>query len=197
MLEVIKEKLEHLPPLPMQPELNKNFREAAVLMALSRSKDPSVVFIKRAEHVNSHSGQVAFPGGMWEPGDESLLHTALRESEEEIALPRDAVEVIAALPTRSTLFGVRVSPYVGFIPEGLEFIPERGELDAVFQVPLSFLSDTDNLTRTRFTLRGGNFDVPCFFYEGYCIWGFTLGVLAEFLEYCLEIRVDLAYRQCS
>lgn len=200
MLEIIREKLGHLPPEHLQPARQGQL-EAAVLMALTRGRDPDVVFIKRADRLDSHrhrhGGQVAFPGGMWEPGDESLLHTALRESEEEIALPAGKVDMIATLPPRSTLFNVRVTPYVGFIPEGLSFVPEPGELDAVFQVPLSFLAEPGNLERTRFRLHGEDFDVPCFFYQGFCIWGFTLGVLSEFLDCSFGVRLDLEYRKCS
>jgi 8-oxo-dGTP pyrophosphatase MutT (NUDIX family) len=197
LLDLIRTKLRELPAEHHQPEHRENLREAAVLLAVTRADEPSVVFIKRAEHLNSHSGQVAFPGGMWEPGDKSLLHTALRESEEEIALPPGKVDVIATLPTRSTIFGVRVIPYVGLIPAGLDFVPEPGELDAVFEVPLSYLGDPGNLTRTRFEMRGGEFDVPCYLYKGFCIWGFTLGVLAEFLDHCLDVSLDLQYRQCG
>ena len=162
-------------------------------MALTRSSNPEVLFIKRAEHVNSHSGQVAFPGGMWEPGDSTLLQTALRESQEETGLPPEEVEVLATLPPRSTIHGVRVVPYVGVIPTGLDFVPEPGELEAVFQVPLAHLRDPANLVRTKFKFKQGKVDLPCYFYDGYCIWGFTLGIVAEFLEHCLDLRLDLNY----
>lgn len=194
MLELIRNGLSHLPPEPRQPLTDGLIREAAVLIALTRAQDPSVVLIKRAEHLSSHSGQVAFPGGMWEPGDESLLHTALRESEEEIALSPRHVEVIASLPVQATRFKVRVSPYVGFIPDGLQFVPELGELDSVFQVPLSFLLDGSNACTTEFTLQDGRYEAPCYFYQGYCIWGFTLHLLVDVLSQTLGLTMPLEYR---
>lgn len=194
MLELIRNGLSHLPPEPRQPLTDGLIREAAVLIALTRAEDPCVVLIKRAEHLSSHSGQVAFPGGMWEPGDESLLHTALRESEEEIALLPRHVEIIASLPVQATRFNVRVSPYVGFIPEGLEFIPEVSELDSIFQVPLSFLLECRNAATTEFTLHDGRYEVSCYFYQGYCIWGFTLHLLVDMLSQTLGLTLPLEYR---
>lgn len=179
---MIRNKLQHRPPQLLQPLNERAQREAAVLMALTDSCDPSMVFIRRAEHLSSHQGQVAFPGGMWEPEDNSLLDTALRESEEEIALPRSCVEVIATLEPRVTRFAVRVSPFVGVIPEGLEFVPELSELDAVFEVPLSFLLDGGNYRRKQFRTAGGVYEAPCIFYNNYCIWGFTFGLVQEVLS---------------
>lgn len=193
MLELIRTGLGHWPPEPRQPLTEGLIREAAVLIALTRAADPKVVFIKRAEHLTSHGGQVAFPGGMWEPEDHSLLHTALRESEEEIALPPQEVEIVASLPVQATIFDVRVSPYVGFIPDGLRFIPERGELDAVFEVPLSYLADPANMATTEFALRDGRYRVPCYFFEGYCIWGFTLQLVADLLAETVGLSLSLDY----
>lgn len=153
-----------------------------MLIAITRTPDPEVIFIKRGEFGGSHSGQVAFPGGMWESGDRSLIHTALRESEEEIALPPSQVELIAALEPRTTRYDVRVSPFLGFIPEGLELVPELRELDAIFQVPISYLVDAGNYTRTKFSSHFGVYDAPCIYYEDYCIWGLTYGVLVEMLS---------------
>ena len=158
-------------------------REAAVLMALTDAQEPDLVFIRRAEHLNNHSGQVAFPGGMWEREDADLMQTALRESEEEIGLPPAEVEIIAAMEPRLTRFSVRVSPYVGVIPEGLTFVPELSELDAIFQVPLPYFLNRANYTRSRFLTPVGTYEAPCIYYDNYCIWGFTyrltLDMLAE------------------
>lgn len=162
-------------------------------MALTLDAEPELVFIKRAEHLNSHSGQVAFPGGMWEAHDDSLLNTALRESEEEISLRPDNVELIACLAPRETRFKVRVTPYVGLIPSGLSFVPEPAELDAVFQVPLRFLADQGNLTSTLYEMGDTRMRVPCFFYQQYCIWGFTLHLLADFLHHVLGLTIPLDY----
>lgn len=150
-------------------------------MAITAGDDPAMVFIKRVESVSNHGGQVAFPGGMWEPHDQDLIHTALRESEEEIALPPEKVEIIAALEPIVTRFAVRVSPFVGVIPQGLAFVPELSELDAVFQVPVSHMLNTANYGISRFSTVAGIFEAPCIVYEGYEIWGITYGVIVDML----------------
>ena len=150
-------------------------------MAVTCAQDPQVVFIKRADHLSKHGGQVAFPGGMWEQEDDSLLHTALRESEEEIALPATTVELVGRMDTVITPYSVRVTPYVGLIPEGLQFIPEASEIESVFQVPLRHLLEPANYSRSRFPTSSGVFDAPCLFYDDYCIWGLTFRILLDVL----------------
>ncbi len=116
---------------------------------------------------------------MWEPEDRNLIDTALRESEEEIALPRRKVEMIAMFDPQVTLYGVKVTPFLGFIPEGLRFLPELTELDAVFQVPLGYLLNASNHTQSRFTTLGNTYDAPCIFYQNYCIWGITYRIMLD------------------
>ncbi len=195
VLDTVRERLKGFPPETRSPKAEDNLRNAAVLMALTREEDPAIVFIKRALHLNSHSGQVALPGGMWEPEDRNLLETALRESYEEIALPPAQVDVLAMLPPRHTRFDICVTPYVGLIPPGLELVPEPGELEALFLAPLSYLSQAANLTTTRFTLFDVDYEVSCFFYQGFCIWGFTLGILADFLWQVAGVRLDLQFKK--
>jgi 8-oxo-dGTP pyrophosphatase MutT (NUDIX family) len=192
----VRNKLPPFSPKAAGHPNDSDVREAAVLMAFTRQEDPTVVFIRRAEHVNSHSGQVAFPGGMWEPQDKNLLETALRESEEEIALPRTEVEVISVLKPRRTRYSVRVTPFVGFIPQGLEFIPEEAELDAVFEVPLGYLLAPENYRRAVFETSAGDYEAPCIFYRDYRIWGFTFGVLMDVLTdvFDFTVPVSMDYR---
>jgi 8-oxo-dGTP pyrophosphatase MutT (NUDIX family) len=168
-------------------------REAAVLVALTESADPEVVLVKRAEHLNSHRGQVAFPGGMWEPGDASLLDTALRESEEEVALPRGRVALIARLPRRETRVGTPVTPYLASVPPDLQLRPDPAELDAVFRVPITYLIDQRHLVSDRFEVGTEVQELPCYRYGEYRIWGFTLNVLVHFLNVGLGARLSFAY----
>ena len=194
MLDLIRTRFSCWPPEPRQPVMGWRGREAAVLVPMTRAVDPSLIFIRRAAHLTSHGGQVAFPGGMWEPEDRSLLHTALRESEEEIALPPTEVEVIASLPVRTTRYDVRVSPYLGIIPAGLEFVPDRSELESVFQVPLSYLTESGNLASAEFDLPEGRCRVPCYWVGDYCIWGFTLQIVADILDHTLGLQLPLDYQ---
>lgn len=191
LVKKIIERMQRVPPELVQPA--GIVREAAVLVALTRETDPRVVFIKRAEHLINHSGEVAFPGGMWEPGDSHLLYTALRETEEEVALPAHAVEVIGKLGQQKTRIGIPVTPYVGLFDPAHRLYPDLAELDAVFCVPLSFLVDPANLEMRLFQVFDGPRALPCICYNGYTIWGFTLTVLVKFLNQGLMAGLELNY----
>lgn len=191
ILAQIADRLRHWPPAPAVPGAGR--REAAVLLALTAPGEPEVVLVKRAEHLNSHRGQVALPGGMWDPGDASLLDTALRESEEEIALPRERVALIARLPRRETRMGVPVTPYLAAISRDIALSPDPRELDAVFRVPLAYLLDSDNVVSDRFEIQGEWQELPCYHYQGYRIWGFTFQVLVHFLNAGLGARLRFAH----
>ena len=188
MLRQISSQLHYLPPQEIQPEEGE--REAAVLLAFTREPDPCLIFIKRAEHMNSHGGQVAFPGGKWERGDTSLLDTALRESWEEVALAVEEVEPVAKLPQRRTRLNVQVTPYVGYINPDLPLLADPSELDAIFQVPLSYLLDPNNLIKKQVDVLGRWCWMPCYTYEGYTIWGFTLTVLVDMLNRVFDVGLN-------
>jgi len=177
-------------PLPLDDDLG----EAAILLALTKDLDnPSIILTKRAEHLNSHRGEVAFPGGKWETGDAHLLATALRETEEEIGLPQSHVEVIASLPVNYTRHSMRVRSYVGLIPENLPLKANPDELDAVFDVPVKYFLDQSNLMVDHFSGPDYSLNMPCYIYQGYRIWGFSLVILTDFLNRSLNAGINLHY----
>ena len=190
MLDKIANNLRDLPLRELQPQ-SAQVREAAVLLALTSEPEPQLVLTQRAAHLNDHAGEVALPGGMWEAEDSSLLHTALRESHEEVSLSPQDVTPIATLPVRETRYGVRVTPYIGGIPPGLTLQPELAELDAVFQVPLPYLLDKTNLVRDMFPIAGEEYSLPCYHFSGYRIWGFTLTIVVDFLNKALAADLKL------
>lgn len=175
------------------PSLSDLPDPAAVLIAITDHPEaPEVVLTRRAVHLNNHSGEVSLPGGKWEPQDPSLMHTALRETEEEIGLPPEQVEVLGCLPVFQTWKGINVIPFVGVIPQELVFIPNYDELDAIFQVPLSFFMK-DQRTRTDvFQREVGHLWSPAYDFNGYEIWGFTARLLVNLLNdvYQLDIQRD-------
>jgi 8-oxo-dGTP pyrophosphatase MutT (NUDIX family) len=159
-------------------------RTAAVLVPIIAHPGAlSVLFTQRTAHLKAHSGQVSFPGGRAEPGDASPEDTALRESEEEIGLPRDRVEVLARLPEYFTRTGFRVTPVVGLIEPPLQLSPDPGEVESVFEVPLAFLLDTRNHQRHTREFQGttvGYYAMPYSTVEGErYIWGATAGMLVS------------------
>ena len=139
----------------------------------------TVLFTQRTAHLKAHSGQVSFPGGRAEPGDASPDETALRESEEEIGLPRDRVEVLARLPEYFTRTGFRVTPVIGLIVPPVELVPDPREVESIFEVPLAFLLDARNHKRQTREFQGrtvGYYEMP---YGDRYIWGATAGMVVN------------------
>jgi 8-oxo-dGTP pyrophosphatase MutT (NUDIX family) len=157
---------------------------AAVLVPIiTRPAGLTVLFTQRTAHLKAHSGQVSFPGGRAEPDDASPEETALRESEEEIGLPRGRVEVLARLPEYFTRTGFRVTPVVGLIAPPLELVPDPGEVESIFEVPLAFLLDARNHRRQTREYQGrtvGFYEMPYRSNEGdRYIWGATAGMIVN------------------
>ncbi len=146
----------------------------AVLMPLfSRHGEYHLLFTERSDEVYSHKGQVCFPGGKQEPTDSTLLQTALRESEEEISLKAEDVEILGELddiPTITTDYVI--SPFVGFIPDPYALRFDSREIREIFSVPLSFLIDESNFRR----------DTWSYEYEGHIIWGATARIVRQFVD---------------
>lgn len=165
--------------------------EAAVLVPVTdHSREPEIILTKRADHLSSHSGEVSFPGGKWEPADSSLVVTALRESEEEIALPQNVVEVINVQPHLYSLWGIKVTPYVGIIPVEVELEANPDELHSVFRVPVSFFME-DRRTRTDVYYREDReWWSPVYHFDGYKIWGLTARILVEFLNSAWDAGIE-------
>ncbi|RYY24689.1 MAG: CoA pyrophosphatase [Sphingomonadales bacterium] len=117
---------------------------AAVLIAVIDRADPGVILTQRTETLRRHAGQVAFPGGRIDPEDDGPVGAALREAEEEIALPRSVVQVLGTGERYRTVTGYDVTPVLGVVPPGLVLVPSEAEVASVFEVPLSFLLDAAN-----------------------------------------------------
>lgn len=113
-------------------------RPAAVLLAVwLHPETPQLVLTKRSSHLKHHPGQIAFPGGKVDQGDTNVVATALREAQEEVALPPDLVDIAGTLPAHETVTGFSVTPVLGFVRAPFNPIPEAGEVEEVFTVPLS------------------------------------------------------------
>ena len=137
----------------------------------------TVLFTQRTTHLRAHSGQVSFPGGRAEPEDASPEFTALRETQEEIGLPPERVEVLARMPEYLTRTGYRVTPVVGLVVPPLELVPDPREVEEVFEVPLAFLLDPANHQRETRELAGKTVGFWVMQYERHRIWGATAGML--------------------
>ncbi|WP_075185615.1 NUDIX hydrolase [Teredinibacter haidensis] len=157
--------------------------QAAVLLAVSDMPEgeEEILLTLRAAHLSSHSGEVAFPGGKWEPGDPDLCFTALREASEEVGLSPDSVKVLAELTPSYTRAGTRVTPYIGRIPACSDLTPNFDELSDLFWLPLSVLKSDLRVRTDIYRWQGEEYWAPVYEYDGFTIWGFTARVLVEFM----------------
>jgi 8-oxo-dGTP pyrophosphatase MutT (NUDIX family) len=172
--------------------------EAAVLVAITKdAKDPSIILTRRARKLSTHSGQVAFPGGKFDVGDQSLIATALRETHEEIGLLPEKVELIGSLSQLISLHGIRVSPYVGLVDPDVidELEANEDELDSIFHVPVSFFKEAVPKRRDRITFRGSLLSVPSYDYEfqdkRYEIWGLSSVILVELMNVAFDADIQI------
>ncbi|MFC3150212.1 CoA pyrophosphatase [Litoribrevibacter euphylliae] len=166
--------------------------EAAVLLAITQDQDqPEIIFTQRANHLNSHAGQVAFPGGKKDPEDACLVETALRETEEEIALPRESIRLLGQLSQVVSRQGILVYPYIGLVEGTHQLVANQGELDAIFHVPVDYFLQNEPDCFDRIQHPKGEVYIPCYFYEEYEIWGLSAMILSEFLDVGFDAGFDL------
>ncbi len=189
MINDLRQRIQLLTPVDHWAEAHRG-PEAAVLLALTDEAEPHIILTKRAEHLKNHRGEVALPGGMVDPGDDSFFTTALRESHEEIALLPSLVEVLGHLDPMVTRFGVKVTPVLGLISPDVILEANPDELDSVFRVPLSFFLRDERLRTDRGTVNGHSVAVPCWEWEGYHIWGVTAIILVNFMNRVLGMTID-------
>ncbi|MCC6659172.1 MAG: CoA pyrophosphatase [Rhodocyclaceae bacterium] len=153
---------------------------AAVLVpVILRPEGLTVLFTQRTAHLNDHAGQVSFPGGRCEADDPSPVHTALRETEEEIGLEPARIEVLGLLPEYRTGTGFTVTPVVGLVRPPFELSLDSFEVAEVFETPLAFFLDPANHQRHSMEIGGVRRHYYAMPYEGYFIWGATAGMLVS------------------
>ena len=187
MLDKITDKIQTYFGKPPVAEL----RKAAVLIAVTDSKDPELIYTLRSNKVGSHGGEVSFPGGMYEEQDDTLENTALRESEEETGLDRNKVSILGPIDTVVSRFNISVTPYVGIVPHDIELSDSSDEIEACFRVPLSFLLRDKRHRNDEINRNGDIFFMPAYEYNSYIIWGLTAMMTVDFLNIALDAGIDL------
>ncbi|MGG5839139.1 CoA pyrophosphatase [Huaxiibacter chinensis] len=166
----------------LRPQVNSatlNSRQAAVLIPVVRREQPGLLLTKRSSHLRKHAGQVAFPGGAVDATDTSLIAAALREAQEEVAIPPDAVEVIGVLPPVDSVTGFQVTPVVGIIPPDLQYHASVDEVAAVFEMPLAEALRLGRYHPLDIQRRGHDHRVWLSWYQHYFVWGMTAGIIRE------------------
>jgi 8-oxo-dGTP pyrophosphatase MutT (NUDIX family) len=159
-------------------EMTKDLRLAAVLVPLVEHADePTILLTRRADHLEKHSGQVAFPGGKVEDNDATPIAAALRETEEEIGLDPSHIEVAGVLDTYQTGTGFLILPVVGFVKPGFTLTPDKNEVADVFEVPAHIALSSQNWKTDSGDWKGRMWNFYSMYYRGYNIWGATAGML--------------------
>ncbi len=167
------------------PPLGTDSRRAAVLVpVLAEPEGLHLVYTVRKGDLQDHAGQISFPGGSMDPGDGSLLETALREAEEEINLSRDLVEIVGELEEMYIPpSNFRVSPFVGLLPPGAEMVIAPDEVEEIFTVSLKELLAPETFRKALWRRDGRDYEVPVFAVGGSRreIWGATAAMTAALL----------------
>lgn len=177
--------------LKMNEQVIKNSKKAAVMALFypNLNNETHLVLIKRKTYKGVHSAQFAFPGGRLETSDANLMHTALRETEEEIGVPQQTVNVIKALselyipPSNFTVF-----PYVGTTANTPRFIRQETEVEAIVEIALQHFLNDDVVSSTKVqTSYNVEVEVPAFNLNGNVVWGATAMMLSEIKELLKQV----------
>ncbi|ALE17051.1 hypothetical protein AMC99_01761 [Altererythrobacter epoxidivorans] len=152
--------------------------EAAVLIAVTERDEPGLLLTQRPRDMRDHPGQVAFPGGKIDPGEDAV-QAALREAHEEIALDPSQVRIIGTTDRYQTGTGFDVTPVLGVVPPDLDLTPNPDEVEAWFEVPLSLVLRRENWTEQEVFWRGKMRQYLEMDYQGFRIWGVTAAIIAN------------------
>ena len=166
-----------LRPQPTRSALNA--RQAAVLIPIVRRPEPGLLLTQRSARLRKHPGQVAFPGGAVDSSDASLIAAALREAQEEVAIPPECVDIIGVLPPVDSVTGFQVTPVVGVIPPNLHYHASEVEVASVFEMPLAEALRLGRYHPLDIHRRGNSHRVWLSWYQHYFVWGMTAGIIRE------------------
>ncbi len=168
---------------------------AAVLMPLFEKNGAAHFLLTLRTHkVDTHKGQISFPGGGWEEGDHTIRETALRESCEEVGIqPRD-VQIIGELDDVIAVSDHLVTPVVATIPYPYNFVVSEHEIEELVEIPLSFFMDLKNCRIEERSHRGRTVPVYFYNYDHHVVWGLTAHIIRGFLQVCFDLPHEAAAR---
>lgn len=160
--------------------------DAAVLIAVTDRPDPGLILTQRPSGMRSHPGQVAFPGGKIDPGEDAVA-AALREAWEELDLDPAQVKVIGSTDRYQTGTGFDVTPVLGVIPPDLPLTPNPGEVESWFEAPLRVMLEREHWAEHEVFWNGAMRRYLEYHHEGFRIWGVTAAIIAN-----LARRIEVA-----
>ncbi len=184
---------------PSRASLNDSFfTKAAVLFSIIPhvNKPYELILIHRSNMGTRHRGEMSFPGGKFEPEvDKSLKDTALRETEEEIGVPRNNVRIIGCLDDFPTISKFIVTPFLGLISNNQKLKRDEREVQKILKVPIDFFINKISFTEQEFSVADEKFPVFYFNYfneengQTYTIWGATAYLITHFLELVYNVQI--------
>lgn len=161
----------------------KTPRPAAVLIPLVlREEGTTVLLTRRTAHLKAHAGQISFPGGRIDPGDNGPAGAALRETWEEVGIESDHIALAGRLDSYVTRTGFEITPFIGFLEAPLTLVLNENEVAEAFEVPLAFVLDRSNLRQDTMDMNGMSRTFFAFQWKDYYIWGATAGMLVNLME---------------
>jgi 8-oxo-dGTP pyrophosphatase MutT (NUDIX family) len=164
-------------PVMAQIAAVRPIRPAAVLVGVVEHDEPTILLTQRAQHLPDHPGQISFPGGKIDKEDETPMHSALREAEEEVGLDRAHVAPVGYLDLYMTTLGYRIVPVIARVQPGFRLTLNTAEVDEVFEVPLTYLMDEANMQRHVRDWQGVTRHYYAITFGQRYIWGVTAGIL--------------------
>ncbi|WP_454885306.1 CoA pyrophosphatase [Sphingomonas oryzagri] len=169
----------HIPPPFTGVDESAAPTAAAVLVAITDRPEPGLLLTRRTETLRSHPGQVAFAGGRTDPGDAGPEDTALREAWEEIAMPRERVEIVGRDSIFYTPTGFSIVPVIGVVPPDLPLIAREAEVAAIFEAPLAHVLDSANQVRRSAEFGGVTREFHEIMWQDFRIWGVTAALIVN------------------
>ncbi|MFV0346119.1 MAG: NUDIX hydrolase [Bacteroidales bacterium] len=186
----------HEPMLPPTRKPNSQItdkdtftRSSTVLLIYPYKGESYTCFIRRTSKMKHHAGQIGLPGGRREFMKESALQAAVRETEEEIGIPCDDIEVLGKLSNvYISVSNYKMEPFVGLLRYTPTFKISAGEIETLYTLPLQKMIDTP-ISQVRMNYRGAKAKVPGFVHDDFIIWGATAMVINEFIELCKKLNI--------
>lgn len=188
MLKRIQQNLKAY-PIKANDLIEAKLPSSAVLLILIDKPEPELVFVLRSKKLRHHAGEIAFPGGKAELSDGTLADTALREAEEEIAIARESLTLIAQLPSSTTRYGLSVTPFVAITDSNATFEADLSEIDEVFTLPLRYFLDKKNRKNKSVNFSLLPLKFPGYRHKEHIIWGLTHRILVNFLNVSLNAQL--------